>query len=54
MIFTMADIMRYPGVSRMHFLECSGNTQNWSKPDPQLTVQDTHGLLSCCEWTGVA
>ena len=54
MIFTMADIMRFPGVTRMHFLECSGNTQNWGKPAPQLTVQDTHGLLSCCEWTGVA
>ena len=54
MIFTMADIMRFPAVSRLHFLECSGNTQNWGKPDPRLTVQDTHGLLSCCEWTGVA
>jgi sulfane dehydrogenase subunit SoxC len=54
MIFTMADIMRFPAVTRTHFLECSGNTQNWGKPDPRLTVQDTHGLLSCCEWTGVA
>src|SRR5579863_2851550 len=54
LIFTMDDIMRFPAVSRMHFLECSGNTQNWGKPDPRLTVQDTHGLLSCCEWTGVA
>jgi sulfane dehydrogenase subunit SoxC len=53
MIFTMADILRFPAVSRIHFLECSGNTQNWGKPTPSLTVQDTHGLLSCCEWTGV-
>jgi sulfane dehydrogenase subunit SoxC len=52
MIFTMDDIMRFPAVTRTHFLECSGNTQNWGNPDPQLTVQDTHGLLSCCEWTG--
>lgn len=53
MIFTMADILRFPATSRIHFLECSGNTQNWGKPDHALTVQDTHGLLSCCEWTGV-
>jgi sulfane dehydrogenase subunit SoxC len=53
MIFTMADILRFPATSRLYFLECSGNTQNWGKPDPALTVQDTHGLLSCCEWTGV-
>ncbi len=53
MIFTMADILRFPAESRIHFLECSGNTQNWGKPDAALTVQDTHGLLSCCEWTGV-
>ena len=52
MIFTMDDILRFPSVSRIHFLECSGNTQNWGKPAPELTVQDTHGLLSCCEWTG--
>jgi sulfane dehydrogenase subunit SoxC len=54
MIFTMADIMRFPAMTRTHFLECSGNTQNWGKPDARLTVQDTHGLLSCSEWTGVA
>ena len=53
MIFTMEDIQRFPQVSRIHFLECSGNTQNWGQPAPELTVQDTHGLISCCEWSGV-
>ncbi len=53
MIFSPAEIMRFPAVSRIHFLECSGNTQNWGKPVAEFTVQDTHGLLSCCEWTGV-
>jgi sulfane dehydrogenase subunit SoxC len=53
LIFTMEELARFPSVSRIHFLECSGNTQNWGAPDPELTVQDTHGLLSCCEWTGV-
>src|SRR5271154_766080 len=53
LIFTMEGLSRFPSVSRIHFLECSGNTQNWGAPNPALTVQDTHGLLSCCEWTGV-
>ena len=53
LIFTMEDLTRFPSVSRVHFLECSGNTQNWRSPKPELTAQDTHGLLSCCEWTGV-
>ncbi|MEM5400112.1 MULTISPECIES: sulfite dehydrogenase [Paraburkholderia] len=39
--------------SRVHFLECSGNTASeWNGPSG-LPVQFTHGLLSCCEWTGV-
>ncbi len=53
LIFTMEDLRRFPSVSRIHFLECSGNTQNWGAPKPDLTVQHTHGLLSCSEWTGV-
>ncbi len=53
LIFRMSDLMRFPQVSRLHFLECSGNTQTWKPGSPSLTVQDTHGLVSCCEWTGV-
>lgn len=53
LIFTMEDLTRFPSVSRLHFLECAGNSQTWGVPKPELTVQDTHGLLSCCEWTGV-
>ncbi|MGC2784305.1 MAG: sulfite dehydrogenase [Roseiarcus sp.] len=53
LIFAMEELTRFPSVSRVHFLECSGNTQNWGAPKPELTAQDTHGLLSCCEWTGV-
>ncbi len=53
MIFTMDDILRFPAVSVTHFLECSGNSyREWAKPVSK-TVQFTHGLLSCCEWTGV-
>ncbi|MBM4073821.1 MAG: sulfite dehydrogenase [Planctomycetes bacterium] len=52
LIFTMDDIVRFPSVSKIHFLECSGNTsQGWmNRP---ATVQLSHGLLSSCEWTGV-
>lgn len=52
LVFTMNDLMRFPSVSRLHFLECSGNSL-WTGGTPRSTVQDTHGLLSCCEWTGV-
>jgi sulfane dehydrogenase subunit SoxC len=52
-LFTMDDILRLPSESRIHFIECSGNTGNeWSGPSG-MPVQLTHGLLSCCEWTGV-
>ena len=53
MRFTMDDLMRLPSVSRMHFIECSGNTlTEWEKPTLR-TVQGTHGLTSTSEWTGV-
>ncbi len=54
LLFTMDDLLRLPSVSRIHFLECSGNSaQLWHPVSPDETVQDTHGLLSCSEWTGV-
>ena len=53
--FTMDDLLRFPSISRIHFLECSGNTPFWNtaRIKRSWTAQDTHGLLSCCEWTGV-
>ena len=47
--FSMDDLKRFPSVSRVHFIECLGNH---SKPEDK-TVQETHGLTSCSEWTGV-
>jgi sulfane dehydrogenase subunit SoxC len=53
LLFTMDDLVRFPSVSRFHFLECSGNgSAEWKEPQGK-TAQFTHGLLSCCEWTGV-
>ena len=52
LIFTMDDLARFPSVSRVHFLECSGNGSFAGLP-ATATVQETHGLISCSEWTGV-
>jgi sulfane dehydrogenase subunit SoxC len=53
LIFTMAELQRLPSVSRIHFVECSGNSNTGWRPTPRPTVQATHGLTSCSEWTGV-
>jgi sulfane dehydrogenase subunit SoxC len=51
--YSMREVQRFPSVSRLHFLECSGNgLTEWSKPTLP-TVQGTHGLTSTAEWTGV-
>jgi len=51
--YSMRDVRRFPSLSRLIFLECSGNgLTEWSKPT-MPTVQGTHGLTSCAEWTGV-
>lgn len=52
-VYTMDDLMRLPSVSRMHFIECGANTgMEWGNVAVP-TVQYTHGMLSCCEFTGV-
>jgi sulfane dehydrogenase subunit SoxC len=54
LIFTVDALLRYPMVSRIHFLECAGNSQLLYQPaPPNLTAGQTHGLVSCSEWTGV-
>jgi len=49
LVFTVEELKRLPYVTRVHFLECSGNRAKAA----HKTVQDTHGMTSCCEWTGV-
>ena len=54
LVLTVDDLKAMPSVSRIHFIECTGNGwENWKKADPDLTVQNTHGLISTNEWTGV-
>ena len=52
-LFTIDDLLRLPSESHVHFLECSGNTASEWKGPSGRPLQFTHGLLSCCEWTGV-
>jgi sulfane dehydrogenase subunit SoxC len=52
--YTVADLLRYPMVTRKHFVECGGNSGTMFSSEPiQATVQQIHGLASCSEWTGV-
>lgn len=55
LVFSIAALLRYPLVSRVHFIECAGNSsQNLAAPEPlQVTASAVHGLVSCSEWTGV-
>lgn len=54
MKFSMADLRRLPSVSRIHFLECSGNGRNaYRSPRPDMTPQMVDGLTSNGEWTGI-
>lgn len=54
LVFTMDDIRAMPSTSRVAFLECTGNGwENWKQAPPDVTVQNTHGLVSTSEWTGV-
>ncbi len=55
-VFSMADLRRYPQVSRIAFLECSGNgggAYSRSRMPTAITCQELDGLLSTSEWTGV-
>ncbi|MGE0861851.1 MAG: sulfite dehydrogenase [Gammaproteobacteria bacterium] len=52
-LYTMDDVLRLPSVSRIHFIECGANTgMEWGNAAVP-TVQFTHGMLSCAEYTGV-
>jgi sulfane dehydrogenase subunit SoxC len=52
--FTVDALLRYPTVTRIQFLECSGNSGSNFDPMPsQAPCGAIHGLMSCSEWTGV-
>ena len=53
LVFTLEALKRMPSVSRVHFVECSGNSGGEWSPAGAPSVQLSHGLASCSEWTGV-
>ncbi len=54
LVFTIDELKAMPSISRIAFLECSGNGwENWKQADDSLTVQNMYGLVSTHEWTGV-
>jgi sulfane dehydrogenase subunit SoxC len=52
-VFSVDEIKRLPSVSRIFFLECSGNSGSEWRGAGESDVQRAHGLTSCSEWTGV-
>ena len=50
--FSLADLKRFPAVTRTCFIECSGNFN--TNAVEQSTLQMLSGLTSQSEWTGVA
>ncbi len=53
LVFTLEDLKRLPSVSRLAFIECAGNSWDGWGEARDFTVQETHGLMSTSEWTGV-
>ncbi len=49
-VFTLADLKRFPALSRICFIECSGNFRQGKET---MTPQEICGLTSQSEWTGV-
>lgn len=53
-VFSVDDIKRFPQVTRVHFVECSGNGRSaYQHPKPEMTVQHVAGMTSNTEWVGV-
>ncbi len=52
--FDAETLDRYPQVSRIQFLECSGNSGALTAPEPvDGNCASIHGLISASEWGGV-
>jgi sulfane dehydrogenase subunit SoxC len=53
LVFTLKDLRRFPSVTRIHFIECAGNSGREHAGHPGENAQRSHGLLSNTEWSGV-
>ena len=57
MKFSLADLKRFPSVSRISFIECSGNggrAYRTGDVPTEMSPQTIDGLFSTSEWTGVS
>lgn len=53
LVLSMKDILRFPSTSRIHFIECPANGGMEWRAAQLNSLQFTHGMISCAEWTGV-
>ncbi len=53
LVLTMDDLRRFPSVSQIRFIECPANGGMEWRGAQMEALQFTHGMLACCEWTGV-
>lgn len=54
LVFSYNNLLKYQMVSRVYFLECSGNSGALLRGgNEDGTAQSLHGLVSCAEWTGI-
>src|SRR5262249_35106738 len=53
-VFSVDELKRLPSISRIYFLECSGNSSSEWRGSGESDIQRAHGLTSCSEWTGVS
>jgi sulfane dehydrogenase subunit SoxC len=54
LIFTLDELKRFPSVTRIYSIECSGNGRAaFRAPKRDMTPQQVDGLTSNSEWTGV-
>ena len=53
LMLSMEDIKRFPAISRIHFIECPANGGMEWRAAQLNSLQFTHGMIGCAEWTGV-
>ena len=53
LVLNMKDILRFPQVTRIHFIECAANGGMEWRAAQLNSLQFNHGMISCAEWSGV-
>lgn len=53
LVFTMEDLKRFPTETHIYFMECPANGGMEWRGSQFQSLQITHGMIHCCEWTGV-